>query len=233
VRRDDPDAFEVDPEPPLPAPARVVIAALAPLLTERRRARIAAVVAARTRAVVPVLEDLTDPHNASAVMRSADAFGVQEIHAIDPERRLAASRGVARGTHRWLDIVRHVDAAACVAALRTRGYRIYVAAMDGETTPEELRAHPRVAVVLGNEHRGASPEIRALVDGTYQIPMAGFVESLNVSVAAAITLYVTTRGRHGDLGADEQAELEARFLMSSVRDAEKVVLEHVAKGPGV
>jgi tRNA (guanosine-2'-O-)-methyltransferase len=228
VRRDDPDAFEVDPEPPLPAPARVVIEALGPMLTERRRARIAAVVAGRTRAVVPVLEDLADPHNASAVMRSADAFGVQEIHVIEPGRRFAAARGVARGTHRWLDIVRHPDAGACVAALRSRGYAIYVAAMDGEATPEDLRAHQRVAVVLGNEHRGASPEMRALVDGTYQIPMAGFVESLNVSVAAAITLYVTTRGRHGDLSPDEQAVLEARFLMSSVRDAERVVVDHLA-----
>ena len=95
-------------------------------------------------------------------------------------------------------------------------------------TPEDLGSVGKAAVVLGNEHAGPSEEMRALADGTYRIPMVGFVESLNVSVASAITLYVASRGRHGDLDASAQSEIRARFLMAQVRDADRLLRDQLS-----
>jgi tRNA (guanosine-2'-O-)-methyltransferase len=229
MRRDDPDTYHVPQHPELPAAAPLVIAALDPLLTEERRARIDAVINARSRAVVAVLDGLLDPHNVSAVVRSADAFGVQELHLIErPEPYLASPR-VAQGADRWVDVVRHPSNEACVSALRARGYRIFIASMEGAVTPEALAAVPRVAIVFGNEHAGVSQELRDLADGTYAIPMRGFVQSLNVSVAAAITLFSAMRGRGGDLDADDALTLRARYCVKSVPQAEAIVEEYLRR----
>ncbi len=225
MKRDHPDVIELAGPSPLPAPAAEIVRVLSPLVTEARRARMEAVVLRRTRSLVPVLEDLADPHNGAAVLRSADAFGCHEVHVIEPRSTFAVSHRVSRGTHRWLELVRHRSTEACLAALSTRGYQVFVAAMDGELTPEDLARVPKAAVVFGNEHKGVSAVVRDAAAGTYAIPMVGFVESLNVSVASAITLYVATRGRHGDLSEDERMEIRARFLLASVRDAERIVRE--------
>jgi tRNA (guanosine-2'-O-)-methyltransferase len=170
-----------------------------------------------------VLDRIGDPHNSSAVLRSADAFGVQNVHAIVGEHGFRASRGVSKGTQRWLDVTRYETAAACARRLKADGYAIYVAAMDGETTPEDLREQRRLAVVFGNEHHGVSPEMRASADGRFSIPMRGFVESLNVSVAAAITLQTLARDGRSRLTPARQRELLARFLMNSVKNADDII----------
>jgi tRNA (guanosine-2'-O-)-methyltransferase len=107
--------------------------------------------------------------------------------------------------------------------LKEEGYAIYVAAMGAETQPEDLHDTPRLAVVFGNEHRGVSPELRSLSDGTFSIPMRGFVESLNISVAAAITMQALARDGRPRLPAERQRELTARFLMNSVKNADRVI----------
>jgi tRNA (guanosine-2'-O-)-methyltransferase len=230
MRHDDPDAYQVGPSEPLPFPASVVVAALSPLVTEARLARMQHVVANRTKSVVVVLEDLTDPHNGSAVMRSADAFGVQEVHVVPSQHGFSATRTVSKGAHKWLTVTRHRSTPACVEALHARGFEVLVAAMDGALTPEDVAKRRKVALVFGNEHRGASEAMREGADGTFAIPMVGFVESLNVSVAAAVTLYTATRGRGGDLDDAEREGLLARYLFDSVRDAARVVAEHAATG---
>lgn len=230
MRRDDPDVYRVPPEAPLPAPPHAVIAALAPLVTERRLARIREVAGARKLSVVPVLEGLADPHNASAVLRTADALGLQEVHAIAHPTGFLAAHRVSRGTDRWLDVVRHPDAGACVAHLRERGYRVVVATADGALRPEDLPSIPRLALALGHERRGPTERMRTLADEGVSVPMVGFVESLNVSVAAAILLHTACRGRTGDLDAKGQEMLVARFLFNSVRDSERVLREHGAYG---
>jgi len=228
MRRDLPEVGEVEGPPVLPAgmAAPDVIAALRGAMTDARFARITSVVAGRICAVVPVLENLADPHNAAAVLRTADAFGLQTVHVIEAPHRFVASHRVARGTDRWLDVVRFSSPAACARALHDRGFEIFVAAADGALTPRELRARDRVAVVLGNEHSGASAEMRGDADGSYRIPMRGFVESFNVSVAAAITLHALTEDRAGDLDDGAREQLIARFMMGTVRDAEQIVAEY-------
>lgn len=225
MKRNHPDVIELSGPPALPAPASVVVDVLAPLVTPARLARMEAVIAHRTRSLVPVLEDLADPHNGAAVLRSADAFGCHEVHVIEDRHPFAVSHRVTRGTHRWLELVRHRSTEACLTELAARGYRVFVAAMDGALTPEDLAREPKAAVVFGNEHKGASEAVRRAAAGTYAIPMVGFVESLNVSVASAITLYVASRGRHGDLDEASRTEVRARFLLASVRDAERIVRE--------
>jgi tRNA (guanosine-2'-O-)-methyltransferase len=101
--------------------------------------------------------------------------------------------------------------------------------MEGTTTPSALRGSDALAIVFGNEHRGVSEALRALSDGTYAIPMNGFVESLNVSVAAAITMHAATEGRAGDLTAHDQQALRARFMLNSVRNGEVIVHEVMSR----
>jgi tRNA (guanosine-2'-O-)-methyltransferase len=189
VRADDPDLIEVEGPPPLERPAELVIEALSPVVTAERLQRISDVVRARTDDLVLVLDRISDPHNSSAVLRSADAFGLQTVHVI----------------------------------VGQDGYSIYVASMAGDKPLEELRAMERLAVVFGNEHRGVSQEMEALADGTFSIPMRGFVESLNISVAAAITIQALARDGRRSLPVARQRELEARFLMNSVRNADQVI----------
>src|SRR4051794_37678964 len=109
MRRDDPDAGQIAPAISLPAAPERVIEALEPMLTDERRVRIEACLSRRTRAVVPVLEAIDDPHNVAAVLRSADAFGIQEVHLIEGPQEFLAARSITQGSERWLDVVRHRD----------------------------------------------------------------------------------------------------------------------------
>lgn len=229
MMRGDPDTYLIPEQPRLPAADSVILDALEPLLTEERRARIDQVIAARTMAVTAVLDNLVDSHNVSAVLRSADAFGVQRVHVIQSTEPFQATSRISLGADRWVDVIRHATSAACVRALRERGHRIYVASMEGAVPPEALAHEPRVAIVFGNEHSGVSQELRDLADGTYAIPMCGFVQSLNVSVAAAITLFAATRGRPGDLTADEARALRARFVWKSVPHAQAILAEYLRR----
>jgi tRNA (guanosine-2'-O-)-methyltransferase len=210
VRRDDPSLRPVEGPQALPAPAAVIIQALQPLVTPKRFDRFQKVIAQRTRSVVPVLEGFADPHNMSAVLRSADAFGLQELHVVETEQAFVASRNVAKGAERWLDVHKHKQPEACIEALKERGYKILVASMAGELRPEAIRKRKRVALVFGNEHHGASEYMKSQADGTFAIPMVGFVESLNVSVATAIALYESRGDREGgplphEVGAGRRA----------------------------
>jgi tRNA (guanosine-2'-O-)-methyltransferase len=206
-----------------------VFAALEPMISAERMARIDAVVAQRTRSVVPVLEAVDDPRNVAAILRSADALGVQEVHLIEGAQPFLASRRITQGAERWLDLRRHPSPEAAVVALREKGFRVYVATMRGDAAPVDLRSLPKVALVFGNEQSGASERLLGACDGSCTIPMRGFAQSLNVSVAAALALYELTRERAGDLDARDRAELRARFMMLSVERAAEVVAEHVSR----
>ena len=223
MRADDPDVFEIEGPPPLAHPAEEVIAALSPVVTEERLRRIEEVVDGRTDSLAVVLDRLSDPHNSSAVLRSAEAFGVQHVRAVVGIHGFRASSGVSKGTQRWLDVTRFEDAEACARSLKDEGFAIYAASMEGSHTLDELRDVPRLAVVFGNEHHGVSEEMRAHADGTFAIPMRGFVESLNVSVAAAITLQTLTGDARPPLSDERKRELLARFLMNSVKNADEII----------
>ncbi|MFO0695824.1 MAG: RNA methyltransferase [Polyangiales bacterium] len=227
MRATDKSVFRISGPPELPAAPDLVIEALVPLVTPERLGRIRAVVEQRTLDVVPVVDNIADPHNASAILRTADALGIQRVHVVANDRPFMGSHKVAKGTERWLDLVWHPTPEDCADALHAEGYEVFVASMDGDHTPEDLAGKKRVSVVFGNEHRGASKGLRERADGTYRIPMVGFVESLNVSVAAAITMYTLSRSSDRRVDGERRRWLEARYLMSTVTDAEAYVNAHV------
>jgi len=166
-------------------------------ITRRRLERMASVLARRQPDVAVVLENIHDPHNVSAVLRSCDATGVDNIHLIyTHEEEPELSTGVAAGTQRWLNIHRHASVEECYAQLREAGLTIYAATIEGETTDlYELDLTAPCALVYGNESRGLTSEAVQLADGRMRIPMMGMAESLNISVACAVTLFEMLRQR--------------------------------------
>ncbi len=176
-----------------------------------------------------VIEDVHDPHNVSAMLRSCDAVGVAGAHLVyTVEERPELSKGVSASALRWLDLHSHESIPACYAALRERGFAIYATSLTHDATDlYDLDLTGPVAILLGNETRGASDEAVALADGCVYIPMMGMVESLNVSVACAVILYEALRqrlaaGRYDEpsLAADDiDARLRA-WLLRDGRDPE-------------
>jgi tRNA (guanosine-2'-O-)-methyltransferase len=187
-------------------------AALAPFVTDERRDRLRGVLGARLDAVTVVMDAPHDPHNGAAVVRSCDAFGVQRLHVVERREGFLSANSVSRGSERWVDVHAHQGADAAIAALRARGHDLVATHPDGELAPEELASIPRLALVLGNERDGIAGELRAACTRSVRIPMRGFAESLNVSVTAAILLHHATRGRPGDLPAEERDRLFLRAL---------------------
>lgn len=176
-----------------------------------------------------VLEDVVNDHNGAAVLRTADAMGLQEVHVIPNEAGFKASRKVAQGSQKWLEAHRHPTIESCYTSLRARGFEIWASAVHGDAIalPEVPTDRP-MAFVFGNEHDGVSAVGLEHADRRFHVPMHGFVESLNVSVAAALTLAdaVDRRRRRGawtPLAAEDRAQLEARWFTQSVRAAEPLL----------
>lgn len=213
-----------------------VLAALAPLVTPERAARIDAVLAARLGSVIPVVEDVYDPHNGAAVIRTAEALGLQELHVIEPGLRFQAARGITRGCHRWLELHRWRDAAAGIDALRERGFRVLATGPGASRTIDQVPVDRPVAILFGNEHSGLAPRTVAACDETVALPMFGFTQSFNLSVSAALALsqLAARRRAHldatGDLPAERLAWLRARWSALKVRGAVHVVERTVGGG---
>jgi tRNA (guanosine-2'-O-)-methyltransferase len=189
---------------------------LNPLLTDARRARILAVASGRTERVSLVLQDIHDPHNVSACLRSADAFGVHNCHVLSVKQRFRTST-VARGVGAWLKIKRHQSVEECVANLRASGYRLYAGVPAPTAVPlDKLPVTEKIAVVFGNEHAGIDSAWLPHMDQLFTIPMFGMVESLNISVGAAITMQHLTHRARETLPAETYhlAEAERRRLLN-------------------
>lgn len=200
-----------------------VIERLEPLVLDRRRQRLEQVIAGRLGSVTLLLDELSDPHNRAAIVRSCDAFGVQQLHCLQPGHEFSVHHGVAAGTERWVDVCQHPSPDAAVDAVRARGFELVLTHPEGELVPEDLAGLPKLALILGNEHRGIDPVFSSRADKSVRIPMRGFVESLNVSVSAAILLAAATRGRTGDLEPNVRRHLYARALFCSVPRASEVL----------
>ena len=206
-----------------------VCAALAPLLLDERRARIDEAAASRLGGLRLVIENLHDPHNGAAVLRSAEAFGIQRVDVIESLEPFRFSSTVTQGCEKWLDVVRHATLPETVATLRGDGFALYAAVPGAAATVEDLDFARPAAVMIGNEHAGLGREAVAAADVVFGIPMAGMTRSLNLSVAAALIVERAAQlrrraiGRPGDLGDAAVLALRARFYTASVRGAETVL----------
>jgi tRNA (guanosine-2'-O-)-methyltransferase len=199
-------------------------------LVPERKARIDAVVANRTRTLTVVMEAFCDPQNVNAVLRTCEAFGIQELHAVEgPMKPFDRNKKISQNADKWLDVRRWRSTKECLAHLRAQGFAIYVTHLGPGSRPlRDLSFAEKVALVFGNESRGVSDEAAGLADATFAIPMRGFVQSLNVSVAAAISISraverrVLERGRHGDLGEAEATALRERFYVLAVKQRARI-----------
>lgn len=180
--------------------------------TNRRLDRIKGVLERRQPSLAVVLEDVHDPHNAAAVLRSCDATGVLDVHLIyvheTPPRRVL-HKGTSGSAAKWVRVYYHRSIEACYASLRAEGKRILATALREDTV--DLYAQDLtqpVALVFGNEKRGVSDRAVDLADGSIGIPMNGMVESLNISVACAVTLFEAMRQRR-EAGLFDSPQLDA------------------------
>ncbi len=210
---------------------RQVMEILAPVMRDERLARIRDIVAQRTTTVVPVVEGLVNTGNVSAVMRSAEALGYQSVHVVRGEHdRFKQSERTSRGAEKWLDLYRWPDPEPCVRYLQAAGYRTIAMHLAADGVPiREIDFTEPTALVFGNEKQGVSPAMLEAVDASCIVPLSGFTESFNVSVAAAVALYhaqqdrLRRQGYHADLSDDEQNTLAARFCMRSVRHPKAIL----------
>lgn len=214
--------------------AEDVIQILGPHLTDERREKIAGVVKLRTYSVAPVLDGIYDRGNISAVMRSAEAMGYQALHIIETQDTFKAANRVTAGTDKWLDITRWDEPAECALHLKELGYRIAVTHLDAAVPLGELDPTVPTALVFGNERDGVSPEMVEIADQSVIIPMSGFAQSFNISVAAAISLYhfkierERLLGHHADLDDDEMRILEAHYILRSTRRPERILAHELS-----
>ncbi|RTG99438.1 tRNA (guanosine(18)-2'-O)-methyltransferase TrmH [Thermus scotoductus] len=165
-------------------------------MTEARRRRIEEVLRRRQPDLTVLLENVHKPHNLSAILRSCDAVGVLEAHAVNPTGGVPTFNETSGGSHKWVYLQVHSDIQTAIGHLRERGFRIYATALreDAQDFREVDYTQP-TAILLGAEKWGVSEETLALAHGAIKIPMLGMVQSLNVSVAAAVILFEAQRQR--------------------------------------
>jgi tRNA (guanosine-2'-O-)-methyltransferase len=203
------------------------------MVTENRLALFKRVLADRTRYLALVLEDIYQSQNASAVLRTCDCVGIQDVHIVEERNTYEVDREVALGADQWLSLHYYKgeqdNISRAVSSLRRKGYRICATTPNNKgKTPENLDLEKgKVALMFGTELNGLSNRALELADECIQIPMVGFTESFNISVSAAITLY-SLRKRLEDLTMDwklsgeEQNELLLNWLRTSIKMSVKI-----------
>ena len=183
-------------------------------MTPERIERLESVLNKRQPDLTVVLENVFDPHNISAVMRTCDAVGIQDIyilnHKIPPHRKWGAKSSSSAA--KWLSIHQFTNAEECFTELRKHYKKIYTTHLSTDAVSlHELNLTEPVALVFGNEHSGVSEEIIAMADGNFIIPQTGIIKSLNISVACAVTLYEAFRQKN-NAGHYNQPKLQGEKL---------------------
>ncbi len=206
-----------------------------PFLTEGRISTLCQALSQRTRYVTVVLDDIYHPHNISAVVRSCEAFGIQDIHVLQVENPFRPNKGVTKGAQQWITFHRHTSIETCVMRLKERGYMLLGADPPSKGHPsvpvDSIELDQPVALVFGREKEGLHQELRDLCDKLFHIPMTGLTESFNISVTVAISLYVLRRkldmlpGNLWELSGEEKALLLDDWSVKSVRKGQEVLKE--------
>lgn len=215
---------------------RRIIAALSPFVEARRVARMATVLGQRTKRVQVVFENLHDPHNGAAGLRSVEALGVQIVHVIESYSPFEVNADISMGCEKWVTLRRYPTTLRCVEELRRAGMRIIAADLTPGARPiEAIDWQGPVAIVFGNEHRGVSSPMRRAVDASFFLPICGFTQSFNLSVSCAMTLhYLRSQDRfRGDLGEDEREALLAAWLYRDVKGAHEVLRRAGLEAPAI
>lgn len=221
----------------LPQQQRLLKEHLSQFVSEHKRDFMERVLDQRTRYVTLVLEDIYQSQNTSAVIRTCECLGLQDVHVIETNSEWTTNKLVLKGSNKWLNIQRYRkknnnNTADCFQALRGRGYRIAVTDPAGGTPIGEVPLDQPLAIVMGNERHGSSAYALSQADLAVTIPMTGFTESMNISVSAAICLHSTlTRLRLSAfdwrLSETEKEELRLQWYRKTVRNAEVIEREYL------
>lgn len=167
-------------------------------MTPERKQRFREVIAKRQPGLTVVLENVHDPHNIAAVMRSCDAVGIQELFVLNSDKRVSErwSRRSSASAEKWLDVQVYNDLDACMQAVKSRYEQVYATHLNQDSISlHDMEMSGSLALVFGNEKEGVSEEMLHYVDGNFIIPQVGMIQSLNISVACAVTLYEAFRQR--------------------------------------
>ena len=201
-------------------------------VTEKRKNTFKNILLNRTRHFTVVLEDIFQQHNSSAVIRSCDVFGIQDIHIIENKYHSKVSRHVAKGSQKWLNLNNYKEdknnTKDCLTRLKNEGYQIIATSPHNNTcTLHDLDISKKSAFIFGVEKSGVSEEVLINSDEIITIPMVGFTESLNISVAAAIILEnLTNKLRNSNyqwrLSEKEQEIIYANWLEKSIKNVDEI-----------
>ncbi|WP_299667391.1 RNA methyltransferase [uncultured Polaribacter sp.] len=201
-------------------------------LTAKRKTLFKNVLENRTRHFTVVLEDIYQAHNASAVVRTCDIFGIQDVHIIENKYTNKVSRHVAKGSQKWLNQYRYREdgdnTKMCLERLKAKGYQIIATTPHNDSCVlQDFDISKKAAFVFGVEAAGVSDDVIDHADGFLKIPMVGFTESLNISVAAAIILQdVTSKLRNSDvdwqLSNEEKEILYLNWVKTTIKNVEKI-----------
>jgi tRNA (guanosine-2'-O-)-methyltransferase len=198
------------------------------ILTDNRKERFLKVLESRTNHFTVAIEDVFQLHNTSAVMRSCEIFGIQEMHIIEEKFGKSIDKEIAMGAQKWVDINKHETVSDCINSLKSKGYQIIA------TTPhqddcllEDFDISKPSAFFFGTERDGLSEDVLQAADGFLKIPMVGFTESLNISVSAAIILQnVTERLRKSSINwhlSDETIiNKRMEWTRKSIKDIKRI-----------
>ena len=203
-----------------------IIAKLEPLLLEERVEKIQKVVGKRSLKVMTVLEDIYDRGNVSAVMRTAESLGFFRFLILEKENaKFKAANRITRGAEKWLDVKVSSKLSESVQSLKAEGYQLVGTDLNATHELSEVPLDQPVALVIGNEKDGISEEMKSLVDIRVKIPMVGFSQSYNLSVASAMCLYEFSRHSNPDQGMseEERKQLYANYLLRGFDNPERLL----------
>jgi tRNA (guanosine-2'-O-)-methyltransferase len=207
-------------------------------VTEARFRRMQQVLGKRTRHLCVVLEDLYQAHNASAVMRTCDCLGIQDVHFLEEKNSMKVNDEIAMGSEKWLSIYHHKGEhnvkENLYHFLKNKNYSIVVTTPHQNSHyPENIPLHQPMALIFGTEKEGVSDFWLRRADAFLQIPMFGFTESFNISVSAAIILYTIVRRQdfqeHIGLCESEQKNILLKWLIRSIREGEELAKNFLEK----
>jgi len=204
-------------------------------LTENRKEGFQRVLENRTKHFTVAVEDIFQLHNTSAVMRSCEVFGIQELNVIEQKFGKTIDTEIAMGAQKWVDIHRFANNQECINDLKVKGYQIIATTPhENDCELEDFDITKPSAFFFGTERNGLSEEVLNQADGYLKIPMVGFTESLNISVSAAIILQnVSSRLRHSDidwkLSDAEILEKRIDWARKSIKDIDFITQKYLER----
>ncbi|MDX1543004.1 MAG: RNA methyltransferase [Christiangramia sp.] len=198
-------------------------------LTPRRKALFEKVLQERTNHLCLVCQDVYQLHNTSAVVRSCDVFGIQNLHVIEEKFPRRIDKEIAMGAQKWVDINRYNSARECIGSLRNKGYRIVATSPHDESLMlDDFDISTPAAIFFGTEKEGLSEEVMEEADATIKIPMVGFTESLNISVSAAIILHTLTQKLKNSkvewrLSEEEKNLIRMDWTKKTIKNSDQII----------